>query len=174
MNEDSNTTSSGTTRERPTTTSYSETVTTGPALNRTSYDVARQRDLDHSMLGSGTEPILRLFTTDDWRKYVDESVASKEMRTFLDETDFGSESVIGLEARVSGQSFRLILQSVSGVGTQSLQLRFEELETNGGLNVSPLHLILVRVPNRGIQPTEANAVIDWNADIETVSAKPSE
>lgn len=173
MNQDSDTTSSGTTEVRPTTTSRSETPTTKPELNKTSYPVVRQRDLDHSIFDGGTEPRLRLFTTDNWMKHVDETVIAEKIRTFFGKTNFDSETVVGLETRVSGPSFWLILQSVTGVGTRSLQLQFEELETDGGLNVAPLNLVLVRVPNRGTDPTEVKATIDWNADIETVSANSS-
>jgi hypothetical protein len=145
------------------------TATTTPELNETRYPVAWQWDLPRRFFEKGRDPRVGLLTSDDWRDAVGESVLSTEARSFLSETDFDSETVVAFETRVSAGLNRLVLNFVDGVGTSTVTLAVEEWESRSGLNNSPLHLLLVRVPNQDVEPTVATVHLDTGEETTTVS-----
>ncbi|WP_128477835.1 hypothetical protein [Halorussus pelagicus] len=164
----SETTEKRTTDEPPTTEDSSTTVTT-PAVNETPYAAVGQWNLPKNPFSSGEPPRVALLTDGDWRSRLRESGLSDRSRSFLSETDFEENSVVAVSARVSAGKNRLVVESVEGVGTETLRLRLSEYESESGLNNAPLHLLLVRVPNRGTRPTQARATLALVGDTATIS-----
>lgn len=138
-------------------------------LNETPFEVAWQWDLAKPAIELGEQPQVALLTSDEWRERIRGSVLNEPTRSLLEATDFATETVVALSARVAAGKNRLVLESVNGVGTGTVQLHVREYESGSGLNNAPLHLLLVRIPNRGTEPTTAEVVLDSVAGTQTVS-----
>lgn len=132
-----------------------------PEVNRTPYAVAAAWDVRRS-LGDGDAPRIALLATADWRARVDGNAMPERARSLLDATDFGTESVVALAVEVTQGHDRLVLESVDGVGTESVTLTVRVWDSGSGLQSAPLHLLAVRVPNRGTEPARAMASIDYD------------
>lgn len=130
-----------------------------PEVNRTPYVVAAAWDVRRS-LGDGDAPRIALFATTDWRTRVDAEVVPERARSLLDATDFGTESVVALAVGVTQGHDRLVLESVDGVGSPGVTLTVRVWDSGSGLQSAPLHLLAVRVPNRGTEPVRATASVD--------------
>ena len=155
--------STSTTEESESTRSSSTTTATEPTnppnLNRTPHPVSWQFDTTRPPLGDNFDPRAVLMTNDNWQERVNEAVLNDENRSFLSNTDYGTESVVAFQASLPDYGDRLILHSVEGVGTQSLTLVVEDWGPGPGANVEVQHLLLVRVPNRGTEPTSASVTL---------------
>ncbi|WP_276281245.1 hypothetical protein [Halorussus caseinilyticus] len=156
------------TTDKPTTDDPSTTATT-PTVNETPHAVVGQWNLPKNPFPAGEPPRVALLTDDDWGSRLREPVLSERSRSFLAATDFAENAVVAVSARVSAGKNRLVVESVEGVGTETLRLRIGEYEAGSGLNNAPLHLLLVRVPNRGTTPTRARATFALVGDAETVT-----
>lgn len=150
-------------------TTVRDDTSTTPTVNETDYPVTSQLDLRQSAFESGETPQVVVVSSDDWRERLRESILTDQTTSFLTETDFTSETVVAVSARVSAGRNRLVLESVRGVGTSTVRLRISEYESGSGLNNAPLHLLLVRVPNRGTEPTKTTARLDLVGGVETIS-----
>lgn len=129
--------------------------TTSPAVNETSYPLTQQR-IDWNYL-DGDEATVHLFTKDNWRSVFSEDALSERSLSLLTQTDYRSHSVVALVAMVADPANRWVLESVDGLQTESLTLQFSEYDGESAVNSSPAHLVLVRLPNRGIRPKRVTA-----------------
>lgn len=142
-----------------------------PALNQTSFPVVRQGAPDASLPDTpllGDDRALGLLTSPDWRESVNEAVLIDASRSFLSATDFDTETVVAFEMNLSDIGNLLALLSVDGVGTSSLDLSIRQLKV-GSLNAEEYQLLLVRVPNRGTEPTRATATVTASDDTEPIT-----
>jgi len=131
------------------------TPTDHPPLNETEYPVLRGQPKTPTS-GDRTGLALHLFTGNDWRESVREEFVGETCRSFVDDTDFRTASVVAFEAPVSNTYNRWILESVEGIGTAELTLRFREWK-GSDTQMAPPRFVLVRVPNRGREPKRAVA-----------------
>lgn len=165
--ENKTTTRTGTTSS--TRTATTTTTDARPPFNETPHAVFRSDvKSDGITKGHSDDPVLVLLTTVDWKETVYEQGLRASTRSFIEETDFSSEAVVGLQENVGAGLNRWIVESVDGIGTTSLELRFRLWESGSGLNNDPRRLVLVRIPNRGTKPTKATAHLQYDAD----STKP--
>jgi hypothetical protein len=147
------------------------TTDTRPPLNETSYPVWRQEIEGQGLTeGATLKPELFLFTSKEWRSRRRDGALTEGSRRFAENTDFSSEAIVALEIQSGAGLNRWVVESVEGVRTTSLELRFWLWESHAGLNNDPRRLVLVRVPTRGTKPTKATAHLEYDPDrAETIS-----
>jgi hypothetical protein len=130
----------------------------GAAWNGTKYPGLRQT-LDGCLKGGEVKPAVYFLTNDGWRDLIREDGLDEESRAFVEDTDFAREWVLAFEAHLSSAGNHWTLKGVRGVGGERIEAQFEQEKTDGGLDAMPLRLLLVRVPNDGVEPARGVAKI---------------
>ena len=146
-----------------TTTTISDERNTQPELNQTQYPVAWDWNLPNDPLEESESTVVELITDSNWEAVVDKSVISDASRQFLEATAYDRSAVVAFEAEMSGGKNRLVLHRVEEATTTDLTLTVREWESGSGLNNSPTHLMLLRIPTGDTSPQTVTVTGDFEA-----------
>lgn len=122
------------------------TAESTPVSNRTSFPAVRQYT-EGSVLTSQTV----LLTGPEWPEDAAESSLDDPTATFIENTDFETAFLLGIEVEVTEFGYHLQLNDID-IGTERVTVSLSEIQTGGGPNVVRSELVFVRLPLKDNPP----------------------